>query len=129
MNDEFKERNLEPEDTTFDWPDGATIISEMSNDLANEYIIDEAVNGNPPLITLAVDLAVRGDDQAAAEVLRKIYDNAGDNDNARADWLREKEWAEGIEREEEWEAAMDEWAEKQGLTVPLAFFAEHKGKE
>lgn len=77
-----------------EWPDGTTVTAELSNALADEYILDEAVTGARPLVVLACELAVRGDSLAAAEVLKTIYRKAGESEQAREDWRREKEWAE-----------------------------------
>ena len=86
--------------------DGYTVIDELSNDTADEWLMDELVNDKR--IITALVLARKGDDLAAAEILRAIYRHAGEREGARTALEKEQAWAERGEwwydqdKDEEW---------------------------
>lgn len=98
MKEGINMTNPNPQEAeTFEWPDGQTVIDELPNALANELVLDEAVNttdGKGFLIHAAFDLARQGEDNAAAEVLRLIRKRAGESDYARDQYEQVMSWVE-----------------------------------
>ena len=75
-------------------PDGDTVIDELPHRLADELLTEEAIDANPSFVTIAIELAMKGDDLAAGEVLRAVHRRAGESEFAISEWIRMKEWQE-----------------------------------
>lgn len=89
---------FEDDHTPDSTPGGHQVINELPNDLANEYIIDEAVNEGASgkcFIIEAIDAAHRGEDRIAGDLLRKCRRQAGESEAAISDWRRIMDWVQG----------------------------------
>jgi hypothetical protein len=81
--------------TVLEIPDGNGVIDDLPHKLSDELLIDEALDGDPSFLLVAIGLANEGNDRGAAEILRFIRRRAGESNYAIEQWIEMKEWVEG----------------------------------
>lgn len=72
-------------------PSGWDVIEQLPNDLANEYLEDEAIcglYGNKSYLIAAMDALAMGAEKEACRILRACRASAGESENAISDWIR-----------------------------------------